>query len=76
MVQSQIDFESTVDKFPHGLDVGWKRKAGVKNESTAFSLRNWYVGRTRRSGFKEAPEDCDCWWVWFVEPDPKPCGAD
>lgn len=32
MVQSHIDFERTVDKFPYGLDVGWKRKAGVKND--------------------------------------------
>lgn len=32
VVQSHIDFERTVDKFPYGLDVGWKRKAGVKND--------------------------------------------
>lgn len=40
VVQSPRAFESIVDKFPHGLEVRWRRKAGVENDSTGFSLSN------------------------------------
>lgn len=38
-----LESENTPDLFADGLDVGYDRKTGVKNDPTVFCPNNWKV---------------------------------